>query len=257
MVNLYLLSVIPILLTDYGFQSSKKVIQGLTPRFSLRRTGLRFLFWFLVACLTLQEFDSDLILPVFSFFMIGEVCSLALRFTIRSDTKHGLHFGSVKTHLIPFIFPGVLVPAIYLLWTLILRGNGITIELGKALTAELLSPGVIVQTKALLVSIVFISQWAWASIVTRAIQFDARLFIREEVLDPRSARSEIVGILERLITLLLVSIGGHVGAGIVIAIKSTSRLPKLIDRQDADQFVIETLSSIGLATLGGFLIMTI
>jgi hypothetical protein len=43
----------------------------------------------------------------------------------------------------------------------------------------------------------------------------------------------------------------------VIAVKSTSRLPKLVDRQDADQFLIETLSSIGIATLGGFLIIAL
>jgi hypothetical protein len=151
----------------------------------------------------------------------------------------------------------VLIPVTHVLWTLFFTQNGITIDPGDALTAELLSPGIVLQTKALLVSVVFVSQWAWASLVTRAVQFHARLFRKEEALDPRSARNEIVGILERLVTLLLVSIGGHVGAGIVIAIKSTSRLPKLIDRQDADQFVIETLTSIGLATLGGFLIAII
>ena len=257
MENLFLLSIIPILLTEYGFHSSTRVIRGLMPRFEWRRTGFRMAFWFAIACLTMQRHESDLILPVFSLFIIGEVCSLTLRVMIRRDCKYGLSFGSIKTHLIPFIFPGVLIPGTYVLWTLLLRQNGITIDLGHALTAELLSPCIDLQTKALLVSVVFVSQWAWASLVTRAVQFHARLFRKEEALDPRSARNEIVGILERLVTLLLVSIGGHVGAGIVIAIKSTTRLPKLIDRQDADQFVIETLTSIGLATLGGFLVAII
>jgi len=257
MDNLYLLSLIPILLTEYGFRSSNAALHQMKHKYGWGRTSIRFLFWFLIASLTVSKYDTDLVMPVFSLFVIGEICCLYLRISIRRDLRSGLRYGSIKTHMIPFVFPGILIPAVYMLLTLYLRRMGMNIDLGKVLVAELLNPFVMLQTKQLLVSVVFISEWTWASLVTRSLECSVQLIKKDEILDPGSARREIFGILERLVTLMLVTLGGHVGAGIVIAIKSTTRLPKLINRQDADQFVVETLSSVGLSTLGGLLIMNL
>jgi hypothetical protein len=223
-------------------------------RISWKSTLYRFLFWTLIACLTIGKHNIDLVIPVVSLFLVGEICCLYLRSSIRRDLRSASGSASIKSHMVPMVFLGVVIPVVYTLLTLHLRSIGFPIDLGTALVTELFSPFFILPIKAPLVFVVFISEWTWASLITRALESKVHLRKSNEIVDPSRSKREVLGVIERLVTLMMVTLGGHIGAGIVIGIKSTTRLPKLVDRQDAEQFVVETLSSIGLATLGGLLI---
>jgi hypothetical protein len=254
MDTVYLLSLVPILLTEYGFQSSISAIRKMKKPIAWKRTVFRLLFWFSIVLRTLCKQEFHLIVPVISLFLIGESCCFYLRYSIRKDLKAGLTYGSIKSHALTFILPAGLIAIAYALLSLYLRRIGLSDELGKLLLVEFLGPSIILDTKMIFLAVVLNGEWTWASLAIRSIERQVQGSEEDNILNPKRFRKESLGILERFVTLALVALGGYAGAATVIAIKSTSRLPKLAQWQDAEQFIIETLGSVGLATLGGLLI---
>ncbi len=65
---------------------------------------------------------------------------------------------------------------------------------------------------------------------------------------------EVIGILERLATFVLVASGAFTAVGFVIAAKAAARFPMFKEKAFAEYFLIGTLTSVGMALLFGLLV---
>jgi hypothetical protein len=235
MLSLYLFSLFTILLTEYGFQSRKRALQGFKPRWRWRRTLYRALIWILVLVIGGWGKPLPSLLLVVGIFLLIELGVYGLRAGIRRDMRLGRTFAAPWTHALPFVLT-LAYPVLLLLG----RGlaGGFTV-LHAALPRE----------QAVLFGVAFLSLWTWATMVTVSVVQIVRPEQLEAEISPSVGAGELIGILERLITFTLLAAGGLAAVGFVIAVKAAVRFPLFRDKEFAEYFLIGTLCSVGLAVL--------
>jgi hypothetical protein len=101
---------------------------------------------------------------------------------------------------------------------------------------------------------VVIAMFCWATLVTVSVVELVRPGQVPDQIVRTVGGGEIIGILERLLTLALVATGGMAAVGFTVAAKAAARFPRFKDSTFAEYFLIGTLCSIGLGTLAGLLL---
>ncbi|MCH8339298.1 MAG: hypothetical protein IH858_10750 [Chloroflexi bacterium] len=237
-MDLVLLAALPILLTEYGFRSRARIIEGFVAKRRLRRTLVRLAIWFLVL-LAIGLRPLGFVLAGLG-MVLGELGAVALRRQMRIDIEKGRPHGLPHTHLIPFVI-GIVFFAVTLLIRRTTRAEFSleTMEIGS------LAPLIVFSITAL---------WGWATMVTVSVVDLVRPDqVREE--PNRVGAGEVIGVLERLVAFVLVASGALTAVGFVIAAKAAARFPLFEDKAFAEYFLIGTMTSVGLALLLGLLLL--
>ena len=236
-MSLVLLAALPILLTEYGFQSRAGMVEGFTAKWRLSRTLARFAFWFILL------FFIGLRPPGFLVAGLGlvltELGAVVLRRRLRIDITNNKPNGLPHTHLIPFVV-GILFMAA---WLLIRQPN----------REGLLEGPIEVGSLAPMILFSIIALWGWATMITVSVVDLVRPGQARESAD-RAGAGEVIGVLERMVTFVLIASGALAAVGFVIAAKAAARFPLFKERAFAEYFLVGTLTSVGLALLLGLLL---
>jgi len=173
-----------------------------------------------------------------SWFVLSEIGAIIFRFLFRSRHRVGVQHGGIASHLFPVAFAG----SFPLVSWLLARGLGSPLHMLHLNAA--FNPFTVFSAVLLL--------WTWGTFFTVCIIDLARPEQITEQVTPRVGAGELIGILERLLTFLLVASGGWTAVGFVIAAKTAARFPQFEEKEFAEYFLLGTLSSVGLAILAGF-----
>jgi hypothetical protein len=238
-VSLILLAALPILLTEYGFQSRARIIEGFNAKWRFRRFLVRFAFWFILLFFIGLRPIGFLVVGLG--WVLTELGTVILRRRLRIDIDNQKPNGLPQTHLIPLMV-GILFVAIWLLIRQPNRGNLLAgpIEFGS------LAPLILFSVIAL---------WGWATMITISVVDLVRPGQVRESEDGVGA-GEVIGVLERIVTFVLVASGAFTAVGFVIAAKAAARFPLFKETAFAEYFLIGTLTSVGLALLFGLLVLS-
>ena len=237
-MSLALLAVLPILLTEYGFQSRAGMVEGFRANWRLRRTLLRLTFWIIL--LFFIGFRPVGFLIVGLGIVLSELGTVVLRRRLRIDMANEKPNGLPHTHLIPFVV-GIFFLTI---WLLVRQPRGLNLLAGP------------VQIGAMAPLILFsaVALWGWATMVTVSVVDVVRPDqLREE--PNRVGAGEVIGVLERLVAFVLVASRALTAVGFVIAAKAAARFPLFKEKAFAEYFLIGTMTSVGLALLLGLLLL--
>ncbi len=235
---LVLLAVLPILLTEYGLMSRSGIVEGFTAKWRPTRTLVRFAFWFLVLLVVGLRPLGFLVVGLG--VVLSELGAVVLRRRMRIDIEGGKPHGLPYTHFVPFAV-GILFWVLIILVSQLIQGR---ILEGDTLMA-FLAPLIIFSLVAL---------WGWATMVTVSVVDLVRPGqVRED--SDRVGAGEVIGVLERLVTFVLVASGAFTAVGFVMAAKAAARFPLFKEKAFAEYFLIGTLTSVGLALLLGLLVL--
>jgi len=235
---LVLLAVLPILLTEYGLMSRSGIVEGFTAKWRPTRTLVRFAFWFLVLLVVGLRPLGFLVVGLG--VVLSELGAVVLRRRMRIDIEGGKPHGLPYTHFVPFAV-GILFWVLIILVSQLIQGR---ILEGDTLMA-FLAPLIIFSLVAL---------WGWATMVTVSVVDLVRPGqVRED--SDRVGAGEVIGVLERLVTFVLVASGSFTAVGFVMAAKAAARFPLFKEKAFAEYFLIGTLTSVGLALLLGLLVL--
>lgn len=237
-MDLVLLAALPILLTEYGFQSRAGIIEGFVAKWRLRRTLVRLAIWFLVL-LAIGLRPLGFVSAGLG-IVLGELGAVALRRQVRIDIEKGRPHGLPHTHLIPFV-----IGIVFFSTTLLIR---------QTTRAEFSLDSVKFGSLAPLIVFSITALWGWATMVTVSVVDLVRPDqVREE--PNRVGAGEVIGVLERLVAFVLVASGALTAVGFVIAAKAAARFPLFKEKAFAEYFLIGTMTSVGLALLLGLLLL--
>jgi hypothetical protein len=213
------------------------MVEGFIAKWRIRRTLVRIAFWFILL------FFIGLRPP--GFLMVGlgivltELGAVILRRRLRIEIGNEKPNGLPHTHLIPFVV-GILFVAI---WLLVRQPNRGSLLVGPNEFGSV-TPGIIFSLIAL---------WGWATMITVSIVDLVRPGqVRADTDDVGAG--EVIGVLERMATFVLVASGAFTAVGFVIAAKAAARFPLFKETAFAEYFLIGTLTSVGLALLLGLLV---
>lgn len=234
MIRLYLIALLALLLTEYGFQARQTALTRFLGAWPLRRTLIRLALWLGAWVLS----GRPLALPGLGGFLaaavLTEVSVWLLRRRLRRDVAAGSGHGRIDTHLLPLLLA---LPAALAAW-------------------PLLAPGPVagpLPLSALKLTVGFVSLWCWATLVTVSV-IDR---VRPESLPAEEGgevgAGEVIGVLERLLAFVLILHQAPTAVAIGIAAKSAVRFPEFKDKQFAEYFLIGTLTSIGIGILAAVL----
>lgn len=238
-MSLVLLAALPILLTEYGFQSRAGMLEGFSANWRLRRTLVRFAFWIiLLFFIGLRPLG---ILIAGLGIILTELGAVVLRRRMRIDIENQKPNGFPHTHLIPFVV-GVLF---FAMWLLIRQPN----------QGNLLQGPIEIGSLAPLILFSVVALWGWATMITISVVDLVRPGQEGESTDGVGA-GEVIGVLERMATFVLVAGGAFTAVGFVIAAKAAARFPQFKETAFAEYFLIGTLTSVGLALLLGLLMLS-
>ncbi len=230
--GLAVLVLVIVIATEYGFQSRKAFWQRLRARWPWRGTLMRILAWLVIGIAGGGLNRSRLLLAAAASFAVGEILVLMLRLLLRNLPDQR---GSPWIHLLPFL--------VVVAGALLEQRLDVNVVSLSDRFARLLAP-----------ALGFILMWNWGTVFTVSIVEISRPGQVEEAISPNVGPGEVIGILERLVTLLLVSSGGLAAVGFVVAAKAAVRFPLFKERAFAEYFLIGTLSSVGLATVVGLIL---
>jgi hypothetical protein len=242
MLDFYLLSLFSILLTEYGFRTRKRAIAHLSAGWRPSQTLIRLFFWLLA--LVLCFFQTNQKWPVLVMVLIavltGEITILLIRRRTRKNVSGNYPLGTPLTHLFPFLF--ALVPAF----------------VGELFASTLFPDSFTAleryPTLALKIVTCFMALFTWSTLITVSIVGLVRSNKFSEDIEPHLGAGEVIGILERVFTVVLVLAGGLTAVGFAVAAKAAARYPQFKNPAFAEYFLIGTLSSIGLSVLAGLAI---
>lgn len=242
MVDLYLLALLNIFITEYGFQTRKSALERFTSRWRWQRTLMRILIWCLVFTVwSLQTRRFFVLLALFVIAVIsGEAAGLTIRRLVKREGKSPNKLGKPWAHLLPFLF--ALFPA----GSAALGFNDV-IPLANVAPPDF-------PTQILMVLLAVVAMFCWATMVTVGVIGLVRAGGVPDRIEPHLGAGEVIGILERLFTLALILAGGLTAVGFAVAAKAAARYPQFKDPAFAEYFLIGTLCSIGLGTLAGLTI---
>jgi hypothetical protein len=242
MLDLYLLSLFSIMLTEYGFRTRKQATTYLTKTWRLKQTLIRIIFW--LVALTWCFIQTRHKWPVVSLFFIavlaGEIAVIFVRRRTRKNIRGNHPLGTPLTHLIPFLF--AFVPAVV-----------------GGLFAKQIFPDSFLAldeypTLALKVATCLMAMFCWSTMFTVSIVGLVRSGKFGDVIEPHLGAGEVIGILERIFTVVLILAGGLAAVGFAVAAKAAARYPQFKNPEFAEYFLIGTLCSIGLSLLAGLAI---
>lgn len=235
MLDLYLISLFSLILTEYGFQTRKRALIAFEDRWRWYRTLLRAVIWVGAFTLSSQIGSRRAVIYYVVAFALGELWAYLLRHLIKRDIQGGFAYGRPGVHLLPFLFAAIM--------PLILR------FLPEGLVPRLHLSGIITAPDILGPAFAVVMLWNWATLFTVSVLGLVRPEQVEEEIHPLIGAGEVIGILERLITFVLVSVGGFAAVGFVVAAKAAVRYPQFKKREFAEYFLVGTLCSVGLAVL--------
>ncbi|NIM94183.1 MAG: hypothetical protein GTO18_10795 [Anaerolineales bacterium] len=242
MLDLYLFSLFTIVLTEYGFQTRRRAIDRFTGNWRWGRSLSRIILWILALLWWVWkgEWNWRLLIIIPVGMITGEIAVVLLRRSIKNEVQGHYPLTRPQTHLIPFV--SALIPlALALLLT---RYNlpATPLRLPNAPTSAL----------GLLTSLVAL--FCWSTLMTVSFVGLVRTEEVKDVIEPYLGAGEVIGILERYLTFILVLAGGLAAVGFAVAAKAAARYPQFKNPAFAEYFLIGTLSSVGLATFAGLLL---
>ena len=209
MLDLYLINLFSLILTEYGFQTRKRALIAFEGKWRWFRTLLRAVVWVGAFALSGQIGSRRALIYYAVAFALGELWAYLFRHLIRRDIQGGFAYGRPWVHLLPFLFAAI-VP-------LILR------FLPEGLVAKSQLSGLITAPAILGLAFAVVMLWNWATLFTISVLGLVRPEQVEEEIQPLIGAGEVIGILERLVTFVLVSVGGFAAVGFVIAAKAAVR----------------------------------
>lgn len=243
MREIFLISVLSILLTEYGFQTRKLAIDRFNSRVRWRRVFARFLIWAAYFGIYLvkgeREWSKFLVSVVIS-YLIGEIIAFVLRRSIQNDLRNRFPLSRPLSHLLPIVLS--VLPALafgYLNYRLVgtSLGNGalLPVEVLKFVTG-------------------LVGMFSWGTMVTVSLIGVVRADHISDEIEPHLGAGEVIGVLERILSFILVLSGGLAVIGFTVAAKAAARYPQFKNSSFAEYFLIGTLSSVGLAIVTGLLV---
>jgi hypothetical protein len=203
---------------------------------------LRILFWVLalVACFLGTRHKW----PVLGLFLIAwvtsEVTALVIRLRTRRDVKAKYPLGRPLTHLLPFL-SALLPAAIAGLFAFRFFPNSF-----NALQDY--------PTSILKAAVGLVAMFSWSTMFTVSVVGLVRSGKFSDDIEPYLGAGEVIGVLERIFTVILVLAGGLSAVGFAVAAKAAARYPQFKNSAFAEYFLIGTLCSIGLSLLAGIAI---
>lgn len=226
----------PLLLTEYGLLSRRTAQERLIGKWRPLRSVVRLAFW--LGLWLHAGANSPAALRAGIGFGLGELGALALRRRMRQDNKMGRAHGSPWTHFTPL---------------------GVALLFAAALlAASRLGPGGFQVPRAgahpLAIATGFLALWNWGTMLTVSVIDLARPEQISDAGEPAVGPGELIGVLERVITFVLVLGGALSAVGFVIAAKAAARFPEFKNKAFAEYFLVGTLTSAGLAVLIGLLV---
>ena len=235
MLDLYLISLFSLILTEYGFQTRKRALVAFEDKWRWYRTLFRAVIWVGAFAFSSQIGSQQALIYYAVAFALGEGWAYLLRHFIKRDIRGGFAYGRPCVHLLPFLFAAIM--------PLILRflPGGLIPKSGLS--------GIITAPELLGSAFTVVMLWNWATLFTVSVLALVRPDQVEEEIHPLIGAGEVIGILERLITFVLVSVGGFAAVGFVVAAKAAVRYPQFKKREFAEYFLIGTLCSVGIAVL--------
>ena len=235
MLDLYLISLFSLILTEYGFQTRKRALIAFEGKWRWYRTLLRAVIWAGAFAFSSQIGSRRALLYYAVAFALGEVCVYIFRYLIKRDIQGGFAYGRPVVHLLPFLFAGIM--------PLFLR------FLPDGLVPKSYLSGIFSAPEILGPAFAVVMLWNWATLFTVSLLGLVRPEQVEEEIHPLIGAGEVIGILERLVTFVLVSVGGFAAVGFVVAAKAAVRYPQFKKREFAEYFLVGTLCSMGIAVL--------
>ncbi|MFQ5923228.1 MAG: hypothetical protein ACE5M4_10330 [Anaerolineales bacterium] len=233
---LIILSAFPILLTEYGFQSRGRIVEGFTTNWRWTRTLVRLVYWALV--MVGMKLRPPGLLVAGLGLVLSELGVIVLRRRMRIDVEKGRPHGVPYVHLIPYV-PGLLFWGLYLID-------------GQENRLELLDGSLRIGSLVPIFIFSVVALWGWATMFTVSVVDLVRPGqVREEA--DRVGAGDVIGVIERLVTFVLIASGAFTAVGFVIAAKAAARFPLFKEKAFAEYFLIGTLTSVGLALLLGLL----
>jgi len=242
MLDFYLLSLLSMLLTEYGFRTRKRAIAHLTAAWRPNQTLIRILFWLiaLLWCFFQATQKWPVVLMFFIAVLTGEIAVLFVRRRTRKNIRGNYPLGTPLTHLLPFLF--ALIPAV--VGELFAQHYYI-----DSFTALDEYPTLVLKTVTSLVAM-----FCWSTMFTVSVVGLVRSNKFSDEIEPHLGAGEVIGILERILTVVLVLSGGLAAVGFAIAAKAAARYPQFKNSAFAEYFLIGTLCSIGISVLAGLAI---
>ncbi len=242
MLDFYLLSLLSVLLTEYGFRTRKSALLHLTAPWRAIQTLVRIFFW--LVALIWCFFQTTEKWPVLIMFIIavltGEITILLVRRRTHINVSRNHPLGTPIPHLLPFIF--ALLPAL----------------VGELFASHFFPDSFTAleryPTFALKVVASLTAMFTWSTMFTVSIVGLVRSVKFSEDIEPHLGAGEVIGILERIFTVVLVLAGGLTAVGFAVAAKAAARYPQFKNSAFAEYFLIGTLCSIGLSVLAGLTI---
>jgi hypothetical protein len=241
--DLYLFSLLGLLVTEYGFRSRSQMLHHIRSGWGWTGTAIRAALWLVYGLLAALQSRGSLwtLLFVAVGAVLSEIAALLLRRFLKSATMDGSPHGSVRAHLSAILL-ALLPPVGLLLLSPWVRWSPVGPPDGASL--------------AFLPWAVFlVALWAWATMVTVSV-ID---LVRPDVLAKQEegaadwGRGEVIGVLERLITFALIAAGSPGAVGLVVAAKAAARFPEFKDAEFAEYFLVGTLTSVGVAVALGLI----
>ncbi len=243
MLELYLLGLFVLVLTEYGFQTRKQALTAFGENWNWRRTLLRVVIWSSVFIVARKIGSQRALIFIGIAFLLGELWAYILRRLVKSDFERGFPYARPWVHLLPFVLSGILPLALRFVPLGIERLANVWVSYAAL--------------KALAITVALVILWNWATLFTVSVLGLVRPEQIEEEIRPMIGAGEVIGILERYITFVLVSVGGFAAVGFVIAAKAAARYPQFKKREFAEYFLVGTLCSIGLAVLTSLIVGTL
>jgi hypothetical protein len=239
MFDFYLVSLLSVLVTEYGFQTRKRAISQWTSGWRIVRSSVRVGIWILA--LLWWFLQARLQWPILVLFAIaivsGEIVVLFIRRRTSQDLDGEYPLGRPSTHLLPFL--AALIPAI-------LSGLFINQWFPQSFYSLPFSP-----TAALKIVTGVMIMFCWSTMFTVSMVGLVRSNKFSDDIEPHLGGGEVIGVLERLFTFVLVMAGGLSAVGFAVAAKAAARYPQFKNPVFAEYFLIGTLCSIGVAVLVG------
>jgi len=239
-LELYLISLFSLILSEYGFQTRKQALLAFTDKWRWYQTLLRAVIWVGAFGFSSQIGSRRAFTYYAVAFTLGEVWAYLFRHLFKREIKGGFAYGRPYIHLLPFLFAAIM--------PLILRCLPVELMHKPHLSEVFAAPDILSPALALIIL------WTWATLFTVSVLGLVRPEQVEEEIHPMIGAGEVIGILERLITFVLVSVGGFAAVGFVVAAKAAVRYPQFKKREFAEYFLIGSLCSVGIAVLAALTI---
>ncbi len=232
MIRLYLITLLILLATEYGFQSRQSAMTAFLGPWRIRRTLYRLALWlaaWLLAGPTTATWQLGFLLAA---FLLTELAVVVLRARLRRDAAADRSHGSIITHLLPMGLAGAPPFA--------------AIVLQRLAAGHLTAFVPFIPPSPLKILVAFTALWSWGTLVTVSVIDRVRPESLPEDEEGAVGAGEVIGVLERLMAFVLILHHAPTAVAIGIAAKSAVRFPEFRDKQFAEYFLVGTLTSIGI-----------